>query len=63
MTEYLEKELQKKIQLIINGKITIKDEEYRIILEKLWEEFKLSVKQDIKMLKSRDKVIDELNSW
>lgn len=60
---YVEKELQHKIDQMIKGKISYKDKDYQKILKALWKEYKQLCEEDTRIMKSRDKIVTELNSW
>lgn len=60
---YCDPELQYQIEQIIAGKISFKDKDYQKILKALWKEYKDMCKEDTRITKSRDKMVEELNSW
>lgn len=60
---YIEPELQDKIIKIIEGKLSFKDKEYQKIIKELWGEYLLFCKEDTKISKDRDKIIDMIQKW
>ena len=61
--QYCDPELQYQIEQIIANKMSFREKDYQKILKALWKEFKDMCKDDTRIIKSRDKIVNELSSW
>jgi hypothetical protein len=61
--QYIDPELQYQIEQIIAGKMSFDKHDYQKILGALWKEFLVYCKEDTKIAKDRDKIVEMLQSW
>lgn len=61
--QYIDPELQYQVEQIIAGNMIFTNKYYREIIKALWQEFKLYCKEDTKIIKDRDKIIEMLQKW
>jgi len=61
--QYIDPELQYQIEQIIAGKMSFDNKDYQKIIRALWKEFLIYCKEDTKITKDRDKIVEMLQKW
>jgi hypothetical protein len=62
--KHYEPEIKEYMQRLISGSLTEEDKQrYEYILKKLWDEYTVMCKEDARIIKSRNRIVDELTSW
>jgi hypothetical protein len=60
---FIDPNLQSEIKSILRSKKPVTEKRYKVALKELWEEYIGLCKEDTRMVKDRDRVIEIMNRW